>query len=114
MAEEAAMFLSQFQTVGRDLFTQGLVSSLSGNLSIRLGDRLIITRRGCQVGDLAEQDLIETGINKNGRFTPYYDPWSWQLCHWAATGGSLWLHHYFGGKRSHPLLAEILGTGFPE
>jgi len=64
------MILSQFQTVGRDLFTSGLVSSHSGNLSIRLGDRLIITRRGCRLGCLEEHDLIETGISKNDRSTP--------------------------------------------
>lgn len=64
------MILTQFQTVGRDLFTRGLVSSHSGNLSIRLGDRLIITRRGCHLGCLAENDLIETGIHKNDRSTP--------------------------------------------
>ena len=64
------MILSQFQTVGHDLFTRGLVSSNSGNLSIRLGDRLIITRRGCRLGCLKESDLIETGISKNDRSTP--------------------------------------------
>ncbi len=64
------MILSQFQTVGHDLFTQGLVSSHSGNLSIRLGDRLIITRRGSMLGCLQEADLIETGISKNDRSTP--------------------------------------------
>ena len=64
------MILSQFQTVGHDLFTRGLISSHTGNLSIRLGDRLIITRRGCQLGALQEHDLIETGIEKNDRFTP--------------------------------------------
>lgn len=64
------MILSQFQEVGRDLFTRGLVSSHSGNLSIRLGNRLIITRRGCRLGNLEEDDLIETGICKNDRFTP--------------------------------------------
>ncbi len=64
------MILSQFQTVGRDLFAQGLVSSHSGNLSIRLGDRLIITRRGSRLGCLEEHDLIETGIDKNDRNTP--------------------------------------------
>ncbi|MDH5695002.1 MAG: aldolase [Dehalococcoidia bacterium] len=64
------MFLSQFQTVGNDLFTKGLVSSHSGNLSIRLGERIIITRRGTRLGCLQENDLIETGINKNDRNTP--------------------------------------------
>jgi L-fuculose-phosphate aldolase len=64
------MILSQFQTIGSNLFNRGLISSSSGNLSIRLGDRLIITRRGSQLGSLQEQDLIETGISKNDRFTP--------------------------------------------
>lgn len=64
------MILSQFQTVGRDLFTRGLVSSNSGNLSIRLGERIIITRRGSRLGCLQEHDLIETGISKNDRATP--------------------------------------------
>jgi len=64
------VILSQFQTVGRDLFTRGLISSHSGNLSIRLGDRIIITRRGSMLGSLDEHDLIETGIERNDRATP--------------------------------------------
>ena len=39
-------------------------------MSVRLGDRLIITRRGSRLGCLSEHDLIETGISKNDRFTP--------------------------------------------
>lgn len=62
--------LAQFQAVGHDLFTKGLVSSHSGNLSIRLGDRMVITRRGSKLGCLREHDLIETGIDKNDRSTP--------------------------------------------
>lgn len=64
------MILSQFQSVGRDLFSRGLVSSHSGNLSIRLGENLMITRRGSQFGCLEENDLVETGIIKNNRATP--------------------------------------------
>ena len=64
------MLLSQFQTIGHDLFTRGLVSSHSGNLSIRLGDRIIITHRSSMLGCLEEHDLIETGISKNNRSTP--------------------------------------------
>ncbi len=64
------MILSQFQTVGHDLFVRGLVSSHSGNLSIRLGDNLIITRRGSMFNSLEENDLVETGISKNNRSTP--------------------------------------------
>ena len=59
------MILSQFQMVGRELFSQGLVCSHSGNLSLRLGDNLIITRRGSRLGCLEENDLIETGVTKN-------------------------------------------------
>jgi len=62
--------LSQFQTVGHALFTQGLVSSYSGNLSIKLGDRLLITHRGSMLGSIREKDLIETRIAKNDRATP--------------------------------------------
>ena len=64
------MILSQFQTVGHALCTRGLVSSHSGNLSIRLGEHIIITRRGSRLGCLEEHDLVETGISKNDRSTP--------------------------------------------
>ncbi|MDD4875746.1 MAG: aldolase [Dehalococcoidales bacterium] len=64
------MFLSQFQTIGSDLCARGLVPSHGGSLSIRLGERIIITRRGSMLGSLQEHDLIETGLNKNNRATP--------------------------------------------
>jgi len=64
------MISAQFQMVGRDLFARGLVSSNSGNLSIRLGDNIIITRRGGMLNCLSENDLIETGVSKNNRATP--------------------------------------------
>lgn len=63
--------LSQFQTVGCVLFTQGLVSSHSGNLSIRQGHHLLITHRGSALGSIKEADLVETGIAKNNRSTPF-------------------------------------------
>ncbi|MGQ9546160.1 MAG: aldolase [Dehalococcoidia bacterium] len=62
--------LSQFQTVGQALFTQGLVSAQGGNLSVRLGEHLVITHRGSALGCIQEGDLVETGINKNSRATP--------------------------------------------
>lgn len=55
----------EFNQIGRDLFLQGLNSSHSGNMSVRLGDRLVITRRGSMLGNLKESDLIETGLTKN-------------------------------------------------
>ncbi|TEB05245.1 L-fuculose phosphate aldolase [Pelotomaculum schinkii] len=57
--------LKDFQKIGRDLFLSGLNSSHSGNLSVRYGDRIVITRRGSMLGHLEERDLIETGLAKN-------------------------------------------------
>ena len=62
--------LSQFQVVGQGLFTQGLVSPQGGNLSVKLGEHLVITHRGSALGYIQEGDLVETGINKNNRATP--------------------------------------------
>jgi len=62
--------LSQFQSVGQGLFSQGLVSAQGGNLSVKLGEHLVITHRGSALGSIQEGDLIETGINKNNRATP--------------------------------------------
>jgi len=64
------MILSQFRAVGNDLFASRLVSSHSGNMSIKLGERIIVTRRGSRLGSLDEHDLIETGVSKNDRSTP--------------------------------------------
>jgi L-fuculose-phosphate aldolase len=44
---------------------QGLVSSHGGNISIRVGDRVIIKRRGAMLGRLKPHDLVETSIEKN-------------------------------------------------
>ncbi|MDR3573803.1 MAG: class II aldolase/adducin family protein [Anaerolineaceae bacterium] len=54
-----------FRDIGRDLYVGGMTSSHGGNISIRIGDRLIIKRRGAMLGQLKMQDLIETGIEKN-------------------------------------------------
>jgi len=54
-----------FREIGRDLYAANMISSHGGNISIRLGDRLIIKRRGAMLGNLKEHDLIETGIEKN-------------------------------------------------
>jgi len=62
--------LSQFQMVGQALFTQGLVSPQGGNLSIKLGEHLVITHRGSLLGAIQKGDLVETGISKNNRATP--------------------------------------------
>ncbi len=62
--------LSQFQKIGYDLFSQGLVSSHSGNMSIKAGERLVITSRRSMLGHLTKQDLVETGIDQDDRAIP--------------------------------------------
>lgn len=52
-----------FQEIGRDIYLGGLVSSHAGNMSVRLGDRILITRRGSMIGRLKPTDLIETGLD---------------------------------------------------
>jgi L-fuculose-phosphate aldolase len=54
-----------FREIGRDLYTANMISSHGGNLSIRLGDRVVIKRRGAMLGNLKPHDLIETGLEKN-------------------------------------------------
>lgn len=54
--------LRSFQHVGRDLFLQGLNSSHSGNMSLREGDLLWITRRGAPLGRLTARDLVSVPL----------------------------------------------------
>jgi len=54
-----------FRDIGRDCFLSGLISSHAGNMSVRLGDRIVITRRGSMMGRLKPEDLIETGLDKD-------------------------------------------------
>ena len=54
-----------FREIGRDLYVANMISSHGGNLSVRLGDRIIIKRRGAMLGNLKEHDLIETRLDKN-------------------------------------------------
>ncbi len=62
--------LKIFQQVGRDLFAAGINNSHSGNLSVRRGDRILITRRGSMLAHLEGPDLIETGIEEDDPNTP--------------------------------------------
>lgn len=55
--------LSEMQKFGRFLENRGLnLSSHSGNMSVRRGKRIYIKRRGAMMGDLEEEDVVETGI----------------------------------------------------
>jgi L-fuculose-phosphate aldolase len=54
-----------FREIGRDLYAANMISSHGGNLSIRLGDHVVIKRRGAMLGALKPHDLIETRIDRN-------------------------------------------------
>lgn len=51
-----------FREIGEDIFRTGLTSSHGGNMSVRDGDRIVITRRGSMLGRLGDDDLIETAM----------------------------------------------------
>jgi L-fuculose-phosphate aldolase len=50
----------RLQRVGRDLFLSDAVTARGGNLSIRDGERIHITRRGAMLGRLADDDIVVT------------------------------------------------------
>jgi len=56
--------LEQFQLIGKLLFDEGLVHAGAGNLSIRQGDKIFITRTGSLLSMLKEGDVIEVGMEK--------------------------------------------------
>ncbi|MBM4424609.1 MAG: fuculose phosphate aldolase [Chloroflexi bacterium] len=53
----------EFRDIGRDIYVAGLTSSHGGNMSVRAGSRVIIKRRGAQLGRLKIEDFIETKLN---------------------------------------------------
>lgn len=56
--------VEDMQRFGRMLEQRGLnLSSHSGNMSVRRGGRMFIKRRGAMMGDLREQDVVETGVD---------------------------------------------------
>ncbi len=55
--------LREFQKTGADLFTAGLNNSHSGNLSVRLGRTLAITRTGSMLHRLDYADIVETTLD---------------------------------------------------
>lgn len=54
--------LEEFQKFGRLLFAERLVDSHGGNMSVLSGDKILITRRDCMLGDLQAGDIVEVGL----------------------------------------------------
>jgi len=57
----------EFQRIGKYLWQEGLVDSHGGDLSMKQGDKILITRRDAMLGDLKESDVIEVGLEKDER-----------------------------------------------
>ncbi len=57
--------VEEFALAGSTLFAAGLNNSHSGNLSVRLGGRLVITRRGSMLGRLSTEDLVSVGLDED-------------------------------------------------
>jgi len=53
-----------FRKYGRLLAIHGYVAGHGGNLSLRSGNRMFITRHGVHLEDLKPQDVIETRVDK--------------------------------------------------
>jgi L-fuculose-phosphate aldolase len=50
--------------IGRDLFLRGLISSHAGNISVRAGRKVYITRRASMLGRLAPSDMVEIDLEQ--------------------------------------------------
>ncbi len=53
----------EFAKIGKLGWQQGLFSSHGGNMSVKVGEKIYITRRGSMLGSLSEEDIIETLID---------------------------------------------------
>lgn len=61
--------LPHFQSVGSNLYSRNMLSMHGGNLSMREGKQLCITRTGSSLGFLTDSDLVQTGIDKDDENT---------------------------------------------
>jgi L-fuculose-phosphate aldolase len=54
--------IEEFRRIGSLMFQERLVGSHGGDLSVRQGEKILITRRDAMLGDLKETDLVEVGM----------------------------------------------------
>ena len=53
-----------FDIVGKDISNRGLIASHSGNMSIRSGGKIIITKRAAMLGWLKPEDLVICSLDE--------------------------------------------------
>ncbi len=56
---------AEFKKIGWAMYVAGLQNSHSGNMSVRFGNKMIITRRGSMLGFLNEDDLVELDLTED-------------------------------------------------
>jgi L-fuculose-phosphate aldolase len=61
---------SQLIAVGKELFSRGLQTTRSGNLSVRDGDRFIITQTGANLGHLSDSNFLSVGLADHSPIPP--------------------------------------------
>lgn len=59
--------LRDFKKFGRALWEAGLIHWTSGNMSLRRGDTIHITRTGSSLADLSARDLVRIGMAEGPR-----------------------------------------------
>lgn len=65
MKKAEQSIVQYFQKIGWAAYVAGLEDTHSGNMSMRIGNRMLITRRGSMLGFLNDYDIIEVGLEKN-------------------------------------------------
>lgn len=55
----------EFSLAGKDLYIRGLVDSGSGNMSVRDGDKIYITKQNAMLAHLREEDIIEVMLDSD-------------------------------------------------
>lgn len=64
-SEKYREVMEEMKKIGHIVFLAGLNNSHSGNMSVRVGRRILITRRGSMLGFLKDEDIIETGLEED-------------------------------------------------
>jgi len=57
-----------FRLYGRRLTEKGYVAGHGGNMSIRVGNKIYITRHGCTLEDIKPEDVIEVNLHEATSF----------------------------------------------
>jgi L-fuculose-phosphate aldolase len=65
MKKEYKRIYEEFKKIGRGLWEANLNNSHSGNMSVKIADKVLITRRGSMLGFLKDEDIIEVGLKEN-------------------------------------------------